>query len=409
MALDMIVLGDSITWGQGLNPPPSQDKFWTKTQAAVASLLKTQVNPHVYAHSGAPLMPDPNSNIFDTGAGLWGEVPVPYPSVQLQLYKAQSDLQTVATAPCLVLLNGGIDDVNLWKILSPNFPGGPSQVAQLTTQLITMNMTAILDKVFQDFPQAVVIVPEYYPILSNYSDPLKASPALAVFLASQGLLLGVADYITITEQCMAFYNASMSALNSAVQTVSQKYASQWGGQSRIFPTPSGIVPENALGAPNCLLWYGTDDPQYSARVNWYNQPGNTAIAGVTAVTPYASIGHPNVQGAAAYFGSIQTLLPTVCLTLTGQKAVKDSKDNKDGKDSKESKEKDKEAGKSEKIEKDGGDRTGAGTAGFGESVPGFTVAPGGEADPGTGQGRSFIDPAERPAVGEQALREADEG
>lgn len=354
-------------------------------------------------------MPDPNSVIFDTGAGLWGEVPVPYPSVQIQLYKAQSDLQTRATAPCLVLLVGGINDVNLWNILSPNFLGGPSQVAQLTTQLITKNMTAILDQVFQYFPQAVVIVPQYYPILSDYSDPLKASPALAAFLVAAGLLggplLSAAAWITIKEQCMAFYNASMSALNSAIQNVSQKFA----GQSRIFPTPSGIMPENALGAPNCLLWYGTDDPQYSARVNWYNQPGNTAIAGVPAVTPRASIGHPNVQGAAAYFGSIQMVLSTVCLTLTGQKAGKDSKDNKDSKDSKEGKDKDKEAGKSEKIEKDGGDRTGAGTAGFGGSVPGFTVAPGGEADPGTGHGRSFIDPAERPAVGEQALRQADEG
>ncbi len=65
--------------------------------------------------------------------------------------------------------------------------------------------------------------------------------------------------------------------------------------------------------------------------------------------------------------------------------------------------------KDTKQEKDGGDRTGAGIAGFGGSAPGFTMASGGEADPGTGQGRSFIDPAERPTVGEQALREADEG
>ncbi len=44
-----------VTTREELNP----EKFWAKTQVAVASLLSTQVNPHVYAHSGAPLMPNP--------------------------------------------------------------------------------------------------------------------------------------------------------------------------------------------------------------------------------------------------------------------------------------------------------------------------------------------------------------
>src|SRR5437588_2120897 len=114
MFLDMIILGDSIMWGQGLQ---DQDKFWVKTQNAITSQFNTTVIPHLYAHSGARIIragddpPDPTPGAWNV---LWGEIPTSPPSILAQLAKAQADLPAChAGQPCLMLVDGGINDLSL--------------------------------------------------------------------------------------------------------------------------------------------------------------------------------------------------------------------------------------------------------------------------------------------------------
>ena len=111
MSLHMVVLGDSVMWGQGLL---EEHKFHTQLKHHLAALTQMEVIEHVYAHSGATIWPKESA---DGNTPLWGEVPVAFPSITAQLVRAKRETNTLRTV--LVLVNGGINDVELVNIVHP--------------------------------------------------------------------------------------------------------------------------------------------------------------------------------------------------------------------------------------------------------------------------------------------------
>ena len=122
----LVVLGDSIPWGQGLR---DADKFSTLVQQWLAQRLNGRhVVKWTFAHSGAVIGPDSH----DASPALPGEVPIRYPSVIAQLpiathYLANHPLTDADHAApvdpasvALVLVDGGINDVDV-------HPTGPSK------------------------------------------------------------------------------------------------------------------------------------------------------------------------------------------------------------------------------------------------------------------------------------------
>jgi lysophospholipase L1-like esterase len=110
----ILTVGDSVCWGQGLKEEHKLDFLFAREQG----LQFTRV-----AHSGAVIGTE-NDTSSETEPG---EVPVGMPSVwqQVQTYNGWSQVE-------LVLLNGGINDVSVNRILNPSI--SRAQLNQLVDQ-----------------------------------------------------------------------------------------------------------------------------------------------------------------------------------------------------------------------------------------------------------------------------------
>ena len=119
---------------------------------------------------------------------MWGEVPVSQPSVVKQVDTAGRSISLPPeTAPCIVLLDGGINDVSLTNIftIDPTIWDKPAWISKITSNAVGPRMQDLLAHVFTSFPQAYVIVTGYYQIVSANSERTAAAAALGPYL--QGL------------------------------------------------------------------------------------------------------------------------------------------------------------------------------------------------------------------------------
>src|SRR5579859_203276 len=145
----ILTVGDSVSWGQGLKEEHKFDLLF----AHAKGLALTRV-----AHSGAVIG---TSNDSATEIEQ-GEIPVSWPSVWQQVL-AVKDWSQVE----IVLLNGGLNDVSLTRILNPAVQA--KQVADLVNQFCNIGMQALLSATAGKItlPNARIAVVGYYPIFSN--------------------------------------------------------------------------------------------------------------------------------------------------------------------------------------------------------------------------------------------------
>src|SRR5688572_3864926 len=90
-AFEIVVLGDSIMWGQGLSDNPAHNqKFTYKVQRFIEQKIPgTEVHVHNFAHSGAQILADEEK---DAKPATHGEIPNYFPSINWQLARAVSEL-----------------------------------------------------------------------------------------------------------------------------------------------------------------------------------------------------------------------------------------------------------------------------------------------------------------------------
>src|ERR1700743_2929017 len=104
----IVTLGDSVSWGQGLLP---QHKFANLVAATFGA--STSGNNFMMAHSGAIIGATKPGTTTSTNP----EIPAPSPMIIDQV----SQVQAPETAD-LVLVMGGINDVNITTIFDPFTP-----------------------------------------------------------------------------------------------------------------------------------------------------------------------------------------------------------------------------------------------------------------------------------------------
>jgi hypothetical protein len=141
--------------------------------------VSVSVESYANAHSGATIWPVGDS---DTGASMWGEVPLSQPSIVEQVDSAGRSISLPpATAPCIVLLDGGINDVSLTNIftIDPTIWDKPAWISKVTTNDVGPRMQDLLAHVFAGFPQAYVIVTGYYEIVSANSERTAAARSVS--------------------------------------------------------------------------------------------------------------------------------------------------------------------------------------------------------------------------------------
>jgi hypothetical protein len=299
----MAVVGDSVTWGQGLLESQKMHRLVAGAFGAGAS----PPGVTLVAHSGAVI----GVGVTHTQPAADGEVPKAHPTI---LRQCQDFPAVPAAAAELVVLNGGINDVDIRFILSPFTDA--QDLEDTTVRACGADLLALLRRAAQTFPKArTIAVLEYYPILSSQSrftwgvEFLSALGAPPPPMALFGGALPFSFWDRIVENCRVFHAASTSAIRAAVAQANLDA----GGQTFVAIDP-GFKEENAALAPEAWLF----------GVNWDLSPQDPVAPHRRMVCvrdeadPFrrfgcflASAGHPNPLGAQAYATAIVAAMAEV--------------------------------------------------------------------------------------------------
>jgi GDSL-like Lipase/Acylhydrolase family len=330
---NMLVLGDSIMWGQGLD---DESKFSRKIEHWLEQRLGRTVRRDVFAHSGARIARDAQG---DAHPPLPGEVPDWYPSIPHQIELANTWLAGHPITDAehaepfrpdnihLVLIDGGINDVHVDDILTvdPTIADPVAWVRKLTHEWCAPQMQPLLETVLKTYPNARVVVSGYYPIVSDLTDIAELGKLLDMFGLLGGLLDRAVDSALrqrLASQSRAFHETYVSEIRSVVERVSS-HGPVLGGLARVgkssrvvAPMPRlrgarcifvdvAFQPEHSFGAPNTML-YGVNahDPAAASRATECQHAGQ----GSNPKCYWASAGHPNPAGATRYTDAIERAL-----------------------------------------------------------------------------------------------------
>jgi len=294
----IVVLGDSVCWGQGLLPA---HKFSTLVANALGTPA-TQVQS--LAHSGAII----GVNRTNLPGAPNGEIPDSYPTILDQCAVFNDSPNTVD----LVLVDGGINDVEVRTILDPltSF----RVLGDRTKLHCYYDMKQLLAAVVAKFPNpnTKIVVTSYFPILSTDSELLRIPPLLQI----HGIALPTTLYADpvirrIISLCLQFWHDSQMYLG---QAVNEANAGPGGGGGRIrFAVPQ-FTEKNAVFATTPWLWgvnadLSPQDEVSAARIPacqaFYPRPEDILSREQCF---RASAGHPNVTGAAAFADAIKQSL-----------------------------------------------------------------------------------------------------
>ncbi len=290
----LLVIGDSVMWGQGLLPANKLDN-------AVFAYLKTQgadikVN---LAHSGAVI----GSGIHENTPSIPGEVPENFPSILRQVEMFTDDPGDVSW----VILNGGINDVSIKTILSP-FTDDYT-LAKIIQRDCGDAMIELLEKVSAKFKKATILAVGYYPILSNQSDPTGVNTMISLFHGVTFNPWVRTDLIldTVVEHCIQFWNQSRNAHIVAVDKVNSDV-----NGARIKYVDPCFKENNSVYAPDSWL-FGLDpllepvDQVVDSRHQQCIDCEDNLL--LREICFRASAGHPNAKGVAAIATACKTALP----------------------------------------------------------------------------------------------------
>jgi hypothetical protein len=278
-----------------------------KIGALVAQTLRARhgdLTEHLLAHSGAVI-----------GVGhtvgrevIDGEVPRGAPTIMQQLSGFVGDPADVP----VVLVNGGINDVDIRNILNP-FVAIDALRASIEEHCFD-SMRVLLQATRARFPHAStrIVVTSYYPILGPLSTPFRIPRVLIMngIHPMPELAAAPGFFDLIVERCQIFWRESTACLQRAVEEVDA--ASE--GPPLLF-VDAGFGQSNAIFADDPWLWGLNRDlsPQdevilsrhlsCDAAVPW-------ADAFAREQCYRASVGHPNIKGAQRYAERILAALAT---------------------------------------------------------------------------------------------------
>ena len=326
---NLLVLGDSIMWGQGLM---EQHKAWYQVKNWLKENTNRDVRENVAAHSGAVV------GVND--APPWdyappdGEVSSAVPTVNHELDRALRSYASPAQVD-LVLLDGCINDVDVRNLL--NAANSSDDVKHMATEKCGMPMQALIRRVANSFPSAHVIVTGYFPIISEKTPDSLLMKAMARMFYQPGPKPAKQKPRDLREGLIAvsrtWYQASNVELGAAVDKVTAELAAK-GSRQRVLFVEIPFPPEFSFNAAETRLWgfnasflrkllavltlgrvtLKTNDEQQHQRVascnERYKKPANEQPNQKgereyrRLLCRYASLGHPNRKGSAIYADAI---------------------------------------------------------------------------------------------------------
>ncbi len=317
----MIVIGDSIMWGQGLL---KEQKFYYQ----VARWLETDVfrnarivpEPLLLAHSDANIFPAFDQKKDFIKNNVSGETDLPNPAI---LFQAESALEHFKnrerpgnTGPAtvdLILLNGGINDFGVERFLKLGLSA--SLVDKYAKQYCGHGMRLLLTFLASAFPNARMVVVGYYQIISRetHRDFVRKAVMRKIFGSSPKWFFNIPFFDEnrrlrdeFAKRSEWWLNSSNTHLEDAVKSVNRSFPVS-GDRVVFVPTP--FRPENSYGTgKQSLLWelndaFEVEDPMSAARAVTCKQDGKRSIR--YEICKRAAAFHPNPAGAAAYAEKIK--------------------------------------------------------------------------------------------------------
>jgi lysophospholipase L1-like esterase len=338
-SLQMLVLGDSIMWGQGLK---EDEKFSSRVKCWLQDRTNREVKVHVEAHSGAVLSAATAKPMF-TAAN--GEVNLPTPSINEELHRAIEFYSEDRSSPSVILLNGCINDVGVKNLLAVSTP--LDDLRARVRRSCGDDMHDLLRRIRSSFAQSYVLVASYYPIVSLQTDDNAFLRLLVKKLNNQRPeARNMSDremrarLIAISDE---WYKSSTASLAEAVAKTNAEFP-----DAKVTFVEIQFGPEHVFAAPDTLLWnfmfastnlsgfrkvlvaltfgtaaYKTNDHVRDNRIKGCEQTfkkpkgikedkeQKNTREDLFLICRYASLGHPNQMGALIYTEAIKAQLQQI--------------------------------------------------------------------------------------------------
>jgi len=296
-AFHMVVIGDSVAWGNGLE---QTDKYYYQLAKWLQESLNKPIDVKVYAHSGATIDNPTGELGKSTNANLnsW------YPTLMDQATSIQN-----ADEVDLILVSGGINDVDVMKILDIYTP---AEDIDRRSQSIKGDMKNLLSYLLSKNKNAKIIVTNYYPLISDDTNQDALYTLFNVFsqlfsTAQINLLDTLNHKSRLTENSYTFSGVTTSSLTNAVKEADNNVG-------RIGFAMVNFQPSNCYGASGTWLWTlesvvppKTNDDYYKERAKLCKPIDITNILDKDNYINYINaMGHPNVAGAKEYTRAIKS-------------------------------------------------------------------------------------------------------
>jgi hypothetical protein len=324
---NLLVLGDSISWGQGLR---DEHKAWYQVKTWLEDSTGRKVRERVEAHSGA-VIGSPGDSGGNPVPSLDPEVNRGLPSVNNQIDNALRSYPDPSLVD-LVLVDGCINDVDARRLL--NAVNTPDGIRELAHEKCGPPVEAMLTRIMTSFPKAHVIITGYYPILSEKTESDLFMRALVKrFYSGTAPMKDKQLRERLIEISREWYLASNQMLAGATKKVDAQSAAKGSRQQALF-AEIAFLPEHSFAAPQSRLWgfdasflrkllvilflgrvtLKTNDERRNQRRNSCKEifkppPHETkdqerARKNRIMLCQLAAIGHPNREGASMYAEAI---------------------------------------------------------------------------------------------------------
>jgi hypothetical protein len=294
---NIIAVGDSVMWGQGLLP---QNKFAGKIQAWIQGLLETPVTLNWKAHSGAITYPTPGKPVYENRS-YEGEVPADWPTISHQLGLASSpSVQNPAAASDvdLLLIDGCANNIGIITVLNP--AGNDNSLRSDTRADCGAGMTNLLSDAVAKFPNANIVVTGYFRYVSSESDLTALIPVFSTVGAVippdplfGGLVVMLGYRARAAARSDEFFQESNSSLQSAVDEVNGMTLPGRTRFNQIRFARLNPAPSNSYAASNTWQWLIPTPPLVQDEVYEIRaQQCAAAFPGAPLLCQEASMGHP---------------------------------------------------------------------------------------------------------------------
>ena len=329
--LNMLVIGDSFIWGQGLE---EKDKIYTLTANWLASEAfqnKRKVDVKVKAHSGATIKFRKEESLAYQRAERQEtfyydpEINVGFPSMWKQIEVAADEYRAVGKpkGADLILISGGITDIAVEKLLNPF--SDQKKLPGLIEKFCRDDMFELMEHAALNNPNAIIAIVGYFPIISNVSVGSRVFNGWLESMAFPRPLKPVANNVMtrtlifnkIKRKVIRLSNIWVRESDRNLRLAIEKFNLRSTNSRAVFiPTP--ITTDTCFETPNTLLFRlgrkgRSEDSLYESRRDDCRRElselkRSTGLKYPVRYCEIASVGHPNQAGARAYADATRKVL-----------------------------------------------------------------------------------------------------